>query len=219
MKKKDRKDTLAEFEKLKREMAIEKVNEVFKKNPENYREELGKLGYQWFDDDYPDEIEEENAAAPENKNQEMLAAYFNGEIALSDDIVELFLTEKYQDAPNYPLLRRYFRQGSGPLKALIYRGLEMNPTDIGFLNDLAVFHDFHPMLAELINRYTEACRLQQDPETFTELAQDFYYNTSPDGYEAYHALKEIFGPETQKGEILVNLIREEEEPDDGPILS
>ena len=30
----------------------------------------------------------------------------------------------------------------------------MNPTDIGFLNDLAFFHEFHPMLGELINRYT-----------------------------------------------------------------
>ena len=217
MKKKDDKDIIAEFEKLQREMTIEKVNEIFEKNPENYREELAKIGFQWFDDDYPDEIEEENAAAPENQNQEMLVAYFNGEIGLSDDILEVFLAEKYRDEPNYALLRRYFRQGNGALKALIYRGLEINPTDIGFLNDLAFFHDFHPMLAELINRYTEACKHQQDLETFTELAQDFYYNTSMDGYEAYHALKEIFGPETRKGKILDFLIREEQEMDDGPM--
>lgn len=216
MKKKDKKDIIAQFEKLKREMAIEKVNEVFKKNPENYREELAKLGFQWVDDDYPDEIEEENAAASENKDQEILVAYFNREIGLSDDIVEVFLKEKYRDEPNYALLRRYFRQRNEPLKALIYRGLEMNPTDIGFLNDLAFFHEFHPMLGELISRYTEACKLQKNTESFTELAEDFYYNTSPDGYEAYHALKEIFGPETQKGKILDHLIKEEEEMD-GPI--
>ncbi|MBW1942535.1 MAG: hypothetical protein JRJ51_06850 [Deltaproteobacteria bacterium] len=52
--------------------------------------------------------------------------------------------------------------------------------------------------------------------SFTELAKDFYYNTSPDGYEAYHALKEIFGPETQKGKILDHLIKEEKGMD-GPI--
>ena len=44
----------------------------------------------------------------------------------------------------------------------------------------------------------EQCNL----ETFTELAKDFYYSTSPDGYEAYQALRELFGPETAKRKII-----------------
>lgn len=214
MKKKDKKDIIDEMIKLKNEMVIEKVNEVFKKNPENYREGLAEIGFQWFDDDYPDEIEEENSAVPENRNQELLVAYFNGDLDLSDHILEIFFTEKYRDDPNYALIRRYFRQGNKKLKALIYRGLEMNPTDIGFLSDLSFFHEFHPMLGEVIRCYTEACKLQGNPETFSELARNFYYNTSPDGYEVYHALKEIYGSGTEKGMIIDQLIQDEKDADE-----
>ena len=177
---------------------MDTVNEVFKNNPQNYKEELAKLGFQWFDDDYPDEIEEEDNAVPENKNQEFLVAYFNGDVELSNSVIEAFLAEKNSDEPNFALIRKYFRQGNEHLKALIYRGLEINPTDIGFLNDLSFFHEFHPMLRELIRYYTDACRLQQNLKTFRELASDFYYNTAPDGYEAYHALKEIYGLALQR---------------------
>ena len=74
MKKKDKKELIDELHKLNAEMVIDKVNEVFKDNPENYKEELAKIGFQWFDDDYPDEIEEEDNAVPENENQEYLVA-------------------------------------------------------------------------------------------------------------------------------------------------
>jgi hypothetical protein len=70
------------------------------------------------------------------------------------------------------------------------------------------------MLAELIQRYTEACKLQEDLEAFSELAQGFYYNTEPDGYEAYHALKEIYGSDTQKGMIIDHLIQAEKESEE-----
>jgi hypothetical protein len=211
MKKKDEKELIDELQELDIEIVVEKVNEVFKNNPDNYREELAKIGLQWFDDDYPDEIEEENEAVPENENQEFLVAYFNGAFEISNSVIEAFLAEKYSDNPNFPLLRKYFRQGNPHLKSLIYRGLEINPTDIGFLNDLSFFHEFHPMLEELIGRYTEACKLQQNLDTFSELAQDFYYSTSPDGYEAYHALKEIYGSDTEKGKIIDHLIQAEED--------
>ena len=211
MKKKDTKDIINDLHKLKNEIVIDKVNEVFKNNPENYKEELAKIGFQWFDDDYPDEIEEEENAVPENKNQEFLVAYFNGEVELSTNVIEVFLAEKNSAQPNFALIRRYFRQGNEHLKSLIYRGLEINPTDIGFLNDLSFFHEFYPMLGELIRYYTDACRLQQNLETFRELVQDFYYNTAPDGYEAYHALKEIYGSDTQKGMIIGQLIQAEKE--------
>ena len=69
MKKKDTKEVIDELYKLKNEIVIDKVNEIFKDNPKNYKEELAKIGLQWFEDDYPDEIEEENKAVPENENQ------------------------------------------------------------------------------------------------------------------------------------------------------
>jgi len=52
---------------------------------------------------------------------------------------------------------------------------------------------------------------QVNLETFTELAQDFYYATNPDGYEALYALRELFEPHTEKRKIIDFLISEEEE--------
>jgi hypothetical protein len=192
------------------ERATEKINEIFGKKSEYYRTELAMLGFEWLDDGYLDEVEEENNAAPENKDQELLVAYFNGEVKLSDKLVEVFLKEKRSDRANYALLRRYFRQGNRNLKTLIYYGLEMDPTDNGFLNDLSVIHEFHPMLGELRERYMEACKIQEDLDSFSDLAQDFFYNTSPDGYEAYHALKEIYGSDTPKGRVIDSLVYMEE---------
>jgi hypothetical protein len=36
------------------------------------------------------------------------------------------------------------------------------------------------------------------------MAQDFYYATTPDGYKTYVALRELFEPETEKGENLLS---------------
>ena len=209
MKKKE-KNIVDEIIKIKNELVAERINEIFRTEPEHYRRELAMLGFEWLDDDYPDEVEEENNAAPENKDQELLVAYFNGEVELSDELMEVFLKEKLSNRPNYALLRRYFRQGNGNLKILIYHGLEIDPTDDGFLNDLSLIHEFHPMLGELIERYTEACKIQEDLDSFSELAQDFFYNTTLDGYEAYHALKEIYGSDTPKGKVIDSLVYMEE---------
>ena len=184
MKKKEKKNIDDEIIKINNELVTERINEIFRTKPKHYRTELAMLGFEWLDDDYPDEVEEENNAFPENKDQELLVAYFNGEVEFSDELVEVFLREKLSSRPNYALFRRYFRQGNGNLKTLIYHGLERDPTDDGFLNDLSLIHEFHPMLGELIERYMEACRIQEDLDSFSELAQDFYYNTSLDGYEA-----------------------------------
>lgn len=215
---KDSRDKIDEFMKLKNEMLREKVSDVFRNNPENYREELADLGFQWFDDDYPDEIEEEDRAVAQNETQEILLAYFHGQIDFSDTLIDLFLAEKNAAEPNYSLFRKYFRQGNPNLKVLIYKGLEKDPTDIGFLGDLAFFHEFHPMLGELIEFYSSACELQDDSEAFIALAEDFHFNTYPDGYDAYHALKEMYGPDTTKGRIIDHLIRAEDEADEDIVI-
>ncbi len=72
---------------------------------------------------------------------------------------------------------------------------------------------FENILSILISYYTRACVDQQNLETFTELAKDFYYATRPDGYEALFALLELFEPHTDKRKIIDFLISEEEEID------
>ena len=52
---------------------------------------------------------------------------------------------------------------------------------------------------------------QQNLETFAELVKNFYYSTSPDGYEALYTLQELFEPGTDKRKIIETLISEEEE--------
>ncbi|MFC1864188.1 hypothetical protein ACFL1Z_09590, partial [Thermodesulfobacteriota bacterium] len=189
----------------------DKIDEVFQNNPEDYKEELAKLGFQWCEDDGPDEIEEENQSIPQNENQKLLVAYFNGDTEFSNKVMDAFLKEKYCDEPNYALVRKYFRKGNDRLKDLICYGLEKDPVDIGFLSDLAFFHEFHPLLATLIKYYMEACKLQNNMEAFGELAYDFYCNTSIYGFDAYHALKDVFGPETEKGMIVEHLMQAEKE--------
>ena len=95
-------------------------------------------------------------------------------------------------------------------------GLEHYPGRIDLLSDLALFHEFENCLALLIAHYTRACVRQGNLETFTELAKDFYYSTSPDGYEAYQSLRELFGPETAKRKIIDSLIAAQEEGAEDP---
>ena len=85
---------------------------------------------------------EEKLAKPENPNQELLIAYFEGDLELSDQMLDAFLTEKNSDAPNYPLFRKYFKSGNENLKRLIISGLKRSPADMGFLSDLTFFHEF-----------------------------------------------------------------------------
>ena len=110
----------------------------------------------------------------------------------------------------------YLKTTSGPtstehLKALLLYGLEHHPGRIDLLSDLAFFHEFENFLRLLIAHYTRACMEQGNLDTFTELAKDFYYSTSPAGYEAYQALRELFGPETAKRKIIDSLIAAEKE--------
>ena len=50
---------------------------------------------------------------------------------------------------------------------------------------------------------------------FSEIVQDFYYATEPDSYDALSKLKELFPPDTEKGEnikfITVELLRNRDE--------
>ena len=211
MGKKDKDSVLDDYKKLKNEIILDKVDEIFRNHPKDYIAKMEELGFEYFeDDDDFEEIEERNARA-ENQRQRDLVAYFENTKKLSKEIFEDYFEEIASENPNNPLIRKYFKKANKNLKALLLYGLDNYPGRIDILSDLAFFHEFENILSILITYYTKACVDQGDLDTFTELAKDFYYSTNPDGYEAYYALRELFEPETNKRKIIDFLIAEEEE--------
>ena len=210
MGKKDKDNVLDDYENLKDQIIIDRVNEIFRSQPDNYIDALEELGFQYYEDDDDEEIEEKKAK-PENENQRNLVAYFEGNRDLSETILTTFLAEREAERPNLPLIRKYFKQANQKLKALILYGLDNYPARLDLLSDLSFFHEFENILSTLIPYYTRACLNEENLQTFSELAQDFYYATQPDGYEALYALRKLFEPHTNKHKIIDFLIAEEEE--------
>jgi len=209
MGKKDKDDARDEHEKLKDEIIIDKVNEIFRSQPENYSVALEELGFEYHEEDDDEEMEERKAK-PKNRNKRKLVAYFEGEEDASEMIFATYLAERYAKRPNLPLIRKYFKKANRKLKALLIYGLDHYPGRIDLLSDLTYFHEFENILTILITYYTRAYVNQTNLETFTELTQDFYYATNPDDYEAYYALRELFEPHTEKRKIIDFLISEKE---------
>lgn len=210
MDKKDKDNPLDDYEKLKDEIIIDQVNEIFRTRPENYVSALERIGFEYHEEDDYEEIKEKNAR-PENQNQEELVAYFEGKEDPSEAILRIFFVEKDSERPNLPLIRRYFKEGSQKLKELILYGLDHYPNRIDLLSDLAYFHEFKNILSLVITHYTRACLNEMNLQVFAELAEDFCYATNPDGYEALIALRELFEPHTEKRKIIDFLISEEVE--------
>lgn len=208
---KDVDSVLDDYEKLKSEIIRDKVNEIFRNHPDDYIAKMEKLGFEYFEDDNNYEEIEERNAHPENQRQLDLVAYFEGKKKLSKKIFESYSEEKAAENPSYPLIRKYYKEANKNLKILLLYGLDNYPGRIDLLSDLAFFHEFENILNILINYYTQACIAQGNLEIFSELARDFYYSTNPDGYEAYHALRDLFNPETDKRKIIDFLIAENEE--------
>jgi hypothetical protein len=204
-----------DYEKLKAEIVFDRVSKAIKEDRKNWIKKVEDLGFKWYDDAYGDEEElEEKQARPENPNQELLVSYFEGDVELSDQVLDAFLTERGSGEPNDPLFRKYFRRGNENLKKLIVSGLENRPADIGLLADLAFFHEFKNILSELIIYYLIACEHEKDYKNFEELASGFYYHTEPDGFDALYELAQKYGPDSDKGKIVGKIMREiESEPD------
>ena len=211
MDKKDKDSVLNDYEKLKNEIIRDKVSEIFRNHPKNYIAKMEEIGFEYFEDDNDCEEIEERNAQPENQRQGDLVAYFEGRKKISKKIFENYSEEKATKNPNYPLIRKYYKEANRNLKSLLLYGLDNYSARIDLLSDLAFFHEFENILNILITYYTKACIDQENLETFSELAKDFYYSTNPDGYEAYYALRELFEPETDKRKIIDFLIAEDEE--------
>ena len=203
MSKRKKDPVLDDYLKLRDEMVIEQVDEIFRTQPDNYASALEEIGFEWH--------EEEDAAKPGNPNQKLLVDYFEGKETLSDRILAVYFSERNAEHPNYALVRKYFKSANSNLKALLLVGLDQRPTNIDLLSDLAYFHEYENILKELIARYTIACEKEDDMSKFSEIAQDFYYAAMPNGYDALHALRELFSSNTQKRQVIEFLIAEDKD--------
>lgn len=210
--KKNEESVRDDYQKMRDEMLIEQVKKVFRTQPKNYIAVLEELGFVYHEDDDEQEMEEKKAR-PENENQRSLVAYFEGRRNLSETILTIFLAERDADEPNYPLIRKYFKSANQNLKALLLYGLDWFPGRLDLLDDLAFFHEFENILSTLITYYSRACVNQENLQTFGKLAQDFYYAAIRDGYDALHALRELFDPGSDKRKVIDFLISEEKEPE------
>lgn len=181
----------------------DQVNQVFRDRPEDYLSKLEEMGFVYQDDDELDKEERDEAAAkPLNSNQKQLVSYFNGEIPLSQKTLEIFLEERRRPKPNYPLFRKYFKSSNAHLLSLILHGLQLTPVSDELLSDLAYFHEFKGILRLLVDHFMIACEKQENLEVFSEIVQEFYYTTTPDGFDAFYELREKFPVGTRKRAVI-----------------
>ncbi|GAB6904344.1 conserved hypothetical protein [Desulfosarcina cetonica] len=196
------------FELENPEARFAQVSEIIRNHPQDYRDRLEEIGFDWQDDDYDlqyeEEVNEERSAVPETENQRRLISFLENGGRVTRRILDAYLEERYTDSPNLPLIRRYFKKANPQLKAILLKGLSLNPTDLDLLDDLAYFSEFDSMLGELIGFYTDACIRETDMERFSLLAQDFHMNTYDQGYDALQELSIIF-PSGTKGAVVRQL--------------
>lgn len=178
------------------------VSHIFREHPIDYISKLEDIGFVYHDDEFDPDENEEATARPQNRNQEYLVSFFEGDIPLSSQIVTAFLEERRSPRPNYPLFRRYFNSGNKQLLSLLLHGLSLYPVLDELLCDLAFYHEFRPILQTVIDHYLIACEKQENPQVFGEFVLDFYYATAADGYDAFQELRKIYPHGTAKRAVI-----------------
>ncbi len=191
-----------ESDDIEAEIIRDEVSRIFKKHPNDHISKLEEIGFEYHDDEYDEEEHEEAVATPLNNNQEYLVSFFNGNILLSVQTLEIFIEERRSKNPNLPLIRKYFKDSNKHLLSLILYGINKYPLNVEILSDLAFFHEYQPILNIVIDHYTVACKEQSNLEVFSELVMDFYYATIADGYDALYAMKELYPVENDKRKIV-----------------
>ena len=181
---------------------------IMKNYPQDYRERLEALGIVWqeeeFDQLYEEELQAERVAVPETENQRGLVHFLEAGGSVTQEVLDVYLSERHTQTPNLPLIRKYFKQANPNLKAILLKGLAANPTDLDLLDDLSYFSEFDSMLGELICLYTDACVRETDMERFSLLVQDFHLNTYDQGFDALYELTTLFQSGT-KGAMIRHL--------------
>jgi hypothetical protein len=138
----------------------------------------------------------------QSPNQELLVGYLEGRIPFSVHVQHAYLEETNAESPNDLLFRKYFLEGNTRLVDLLIRSLEQYPTDPSLLNDLSVLHESAGILEKVVEGYIRACQLETDPYAFASLAEAFYYNTLPDGYDAWYELRRIVSGNLEKTAVI-----------------
>ena len=188
MTKKKDKNSLDEYRKIKDEMIVDKVNEIFRKYPDNYIQKLEEIGFEYHEEEDYEKIKEDKAT-PQNDRQEYLVAYFDGGHELSEKTLHAYLEERDSEHPNYPLIRKYFKAANQRLKDLLLFGLDQDPINMDLLNDLSFFHEFRNILEELVNRFISACRQEKNLLNFSEILDSHkFFQRISDGRMAKNLL-------------------------------
>ncbi len=200
-----------DFEHLRNQIIIERATKALKETTGFHDEILAPLGFDFVDDNSEaGEVEEELAASPKNALEKSLMDYFEGQSQISQKEVQNFITLKNSKEPNYPLIRRYFKQGNEQLLKLLLYGLSKQPTNIELLQDLHYFHQHRNIHFDIVRCYLHACEEQQDIEAFIELVEDFIHATQDTNFDALHQLKHAFPKNTLKGHQIRKLKEDEQ---------
>jgi hypothetical protein len=89
------------------------TQDLLRNETNNLHSKMTSLGYEYcYEEGIDIDVIEEQKSKPKNANQSNLVLYFTDKNEPNEDILNKFLIEKYKANPNYPLFRKYFRQGN-----------------------------------------------------------------------------------------------------------
>jgi hypothetical protein len=185
-----------------------KVREALKTiSRQDMNAKLLEMGFEYVEEERDDtEKYEENNATPVNKRQEVIVKYFEHKCDLSPDVIQNFLIEIENEEPNYPLLRKYFKQGGTHIVKLLQDSLVLYPRRESLLNALAYFSVYNNnIFSNLIKAYNFACKTELDLKLFKEIVKSFYMNVSAYNYDVFLSLKELCKDNKQKLNILIEV--------------
>jgi len=170
-----------------------KTREILKNTPRSERySKLVELGFEYIEEeDDGIEKQEENNAKPLNNRQKTLVKYFEGKSRLSSDIIEQFILAIEANDTNYPLLRKYFKQGDKIILALLKQSLVIYPLRESLINAFVFLSEHNNIFSELISAYTNACKIEESISYFEDLVRGFYINVSKHDYDVFLSLTHL----------------------------
>ena len=68
------------------------------------------------------------------------------------------------------------------------------PPTSASLGDLGYYNEFRNVLGDLIDAYLLVCGKEHDLGRFSELVMSFYFDTDPDGFDAFYELEQVCSP-------------------------
>lgn len=181
-----------------------KTRKMLKNTPRSEKySKLVELGFEYIEEE-DDGIEKqaEDDAKPLNNRQKTLVKYFESQSCLSSDIIEQFILEVESEDANYPLLRKYFKQGDKSILALLKQALVIYPLRESLINAFVFLSEHNNVFSELISAYTNACKREESISSFEDLVRGFYMYAYMHDYDVFLSLREICKNNQQKLEII-----------------